>query len=121
MRLHGTPSKATNTNKTRPAWSFSSSWPGGPPCRPGVLYDVYLFSGCGAGIMFTLLPLFDLVYCVPGATFTAPFSSLGQTPEGAQQIFLLRRVTKILFKIQDLFFFQGKNTREDMLKINSID
>jgi hypothetical protein len=36
-----------------------------------------------AGIMFTLLPLFDLVYSVPGATFTAPFSSLGQTPEGA--------------------------------------
>jgi hypothetical protein len=33
--------------------------------------------------MFTLLPLFDLVYSVPGATFTAPFSSLGQTPEGA--------------------------------------
>jgi hypothetical protein len=36
-----------------------------------------------AGIMFTLLPLFDLVYCVPSATFTAPFSSLGQTPEGS--------------------------------------
>jgi hypothetical protein len=62
--------------------------------------------------MFTLLPLFDLVYSVPGATFTAPFSSLGQTPEGAQQIFCLRRITKILieFDYQDsrLVFFQGK-------------
>jgi hypothetical protein len=41
--------------------------------------------------MFTLLPLFDLVYSVPGATFTAPFSSLGQTPEGAQQIFFIAK------------------------------
>ncbi len=36
------PSKATISNKTHLAGSFSSSWPGGPPCRPGVLY--YIFS-----------------------------------------------------------------------------
>jgi hypothetical protein len=51
--------------------------------------------------MFTLLPLFDLVYCVPGATFTAPFSSLGQTPEGAQQIFFYEELLKRLFKFDD--------------------
>ncbi len=38
-----TPSKATITNKTRPAGSFSSSQPGGAPCRPGVLC-ICLFS-----------------------------------------------------------------------------
>jgi hypothetical protein len=43
MRTHATPSKlATITNKTRPTGSFSSSWPGGQPCRPGVLF--YIFS-----------------------------------------------------------------------------
>jgi hypothetical protein len=37
-------SKATITNKTRPDGSFSSSEPGWPPCRAGVLC-VCLFSG----------------------------------------------------------------------------
>ena len=31
--------------------------------------------------MFTVLPLFDFVYCVPDAVAIAPFSALGQTPE----------------------------------------
>ncbi len=44
MRTHGKHSKATITNKTRPAGSFSSRKPGGPPCRPGVLC-LCLFSG----------------------------------------------------------------------------
>ncbi len=43
MRTDRKPSKATITNKTSPAGSFSSSQPGGPPCRPGVLC-IYLFS-----------------------------------------------------------------------------
>ena len=33
-------------------------------------------NGDGVGIMFTVLPLFDLVFCVPGAKFNAPFSRL---------------------------------------------
>ncbi len=37
MRTDRTPSKATITNKTRPAGSFSSSYPGRAPCRLGVL------------------------------------------------------------------------------------
>ncbi len=45
MRTHGKQPKKTITNKTRPAGSFSSSKPGGPPCRPGVLY-IFLFSVC---------------------------------------------------------------------------
>jgi len=51
--------------------------------------------------MFTLLPLFDLVYSVPTARFSAPFSALGQTPEGCstftfQKIFGRARTTEIL-------------------------
>ncbi len=43
----GTPSKATIIRKTRPAGSFSSSQPGGPPCGPGVLcLFTNIFSGC---------------------------------------------------------------------------
>jgi hypothetical protein len=45
MRTHGTPSKATITNKTRPAGSFSSSLTGGPPCRPGVLCFIFSLTG----------------------------------------------------------------------------
>ena len=33
-------------------------------------------NGDGVGIMFTVLPLFDLVFCVHGAKFNAPFSRL---------------------------------------------
>ncbi len=44
MRTHGKHFKSTITNKTRAAGSFSSSYPGGPPCRPGVLC-ICLFSG----------------------------------------------------------------------------
>ena len=33
-------------------------------------------NGDGVGIMFTVLPLFDMVFCVPGAKFHAPFSRL---------------------------------------------
>ncbi|XP_023329950.1 enoyl-CoA delta isomerase 2, mitochondrial [Eurytemora carolleeae] len=58
-------------------------------------------NGDGVGIMFTLLPLFDLVFCVHGAKFNAPFSRLGQTPEGCStftfpRIFGTSRATEIL-------------------------
>jgi hypothetical protein len=40
MRTNRLPSKATIINKTRPAGSFSSSYPGGPPCGP--VFYVYM-------------------------------------------------------------------------------
>ena len=58
-------------------------------------------NGDGVGIMFTVLPLFDLVFSVPNAKFYAPFSRLGQTPEGCStftfpRIFGTSRATEIL-------------------------
>jgi hypothetical protein len=44
MRRDRLLSTATISNKSRPAGSFSSSLPGGAPCRPGVLC-ICLFSG----------------------------------------------------------------------------
>jgi hypothetical protein len=49
MRTHGKHSKANITNKTRPAGSFSSSEPGRPPCRPGVLCMCLFSSSYPAG------------------------------------------------------------------------
>jgi peroxisomal 3,2-trans-enoyl-CoA isomerase len=58
-------------------------------------------NGVAIGIMFTTLPLFDLVYATPTATFLAPFSRLGQAPEGCStftfpQLMGTARATEVL-------------------------
>ncbi len=54
MRTDRTPSKATITNKTSPAGSFSSSWPGRTPSRLGFLY-AYVISLMGTMEAFEAL------------------------------------------------------------------
>jgi hypothetical protein len=69
MRTHGTPSTASitnKTNKTHPAGSFSSSWPGGPPCRPGVLCT---YSVCC--VVRVVIPFSPVISAVAGMC-TAP-------------------------------------------------
>ena len=58
-------------------------------------------NGAAIGIMFTTLPLFDLVFATPTATFLAPFSRLGQAPEGCStftfpQLMGTARATEVL-------------------------
>ena len=58
-------------------------------------------NGATIGIMFTTLPLFDLVFAHPSATFLAPFSRLGQAPEGCStftfpQLMGTARATELL-------------------------
>ena len=71
-------------------------------------------NGAAIGIMFTILPLFDLVFATPTATFLAPFSQLGQAPEGCSTLTFPRlmggaRATEILLMGKRINSEQAKN------------
>ncbi len=72
MRTDRTPSKATITNKTRPAGSFSSSWPGRTPCRLGFLC-ICLFSDGNNGSFcgFEAILRARSFWSLPGDQFTS--------------------------------------------------
>jgi hypothetical protein len=73
LRTDRTPSKATITNKTRPAGSFSSSYPGRAPCRLGVLC-ICLFSddNNGNSCGFEAILRDGSFWSLPGDQFTDP-------------------------------------------------
>ena len=71
-------------------------------------------NGAAIGIMFTTLPLFDLVFATPTATFLAPFSRLGQAPEGCStftfpQLMGTARATEVLLMGKKINSEQAKN------------
>lgn len=62
---------------------------------------VGLCRGQSIGIGFTMMGMFDFIYCSPDAKFSTPFMKSCQSPEGAStytfvQQFGLRRANEIL-------------------------
>lgn len=80
---------------------------------------VGIINGPSVGISFTLLGLFDLVIASDKATFHAPFTKLGQSPEACSSYTFPRFMGSV--KASEILIFNQKLTAQDAYERNLVN